>query len=181
MQMHTELLERAVAAGATSVISKAIHPSALATCLDEALNGHIVHCQANTGTPARAPQALPGEHSALTSRELGILQLVAAGGTNQQIAQELWITRQTVKFHVSNIYRKLGVNNRTEACHYAHTNVMLHTPPDQATPEPARPDAVTVAPVALPISTHKRARPAGRTAQSKPRAAPGRLQEVPQT
>ena len=115
-------------------ISKAIHPSALATCLDEALKGHIVHSQANTRTKTQTPQALPGEHSTLTSRELGILQLVAAGGTNQRDRTRTVDHTQTVKFHVSNIFRKLGVNNRTEACHYAHTNGMLHTPPDQATP-----------------------------------------------
>ena len=52
---------------------------------------------------------------------------MASGATNSVIARQLWITQQTVKFHLSNIYRKLGVANRTEACHYAHVNGIAST------------------------------------------------------
>jgi DNA-binding CsgD family transcriptional regulator len=58
-------------------------------------------------------------HSPLTTRELETLRWVAQGRTNAWIARKLWVTEQTVKFHLSNIYRKLGVANRTEASHYA--------------------------------------------------------------
>ena len=51
----------------------------------------------------------------LSSRELEILQLVAAGQTNREIAQRSWVTETTVKFHLTRIYRKLGVKNRTAA------------------------------------------------------------------
>ena len=60
------------------------------------------------------------EDCPLTDRELEILRLVAEGHTNGRIARELWVTEQTVKFHLSNTYRKLGVANRTEASRYAH-------------------------------------------------------------
>ena len=56
-----------------------------------------------------------------------MLQLVAAGSTNGEIAQKLWVTEQTVKFHLSNVYRKLEVGNRTEASHYAHVNGLIGT------------------------------------------------------
>ena len=56
----------------------------------------------------------------LTERELEILQHVAEGLSNSQIGKQLWVTEQTVKFHLSNIYRKLGVGNRTEATRYAY-------------------------------------------------------------
>ncbi len=125
IRMAADCLERAFEAGACSAISKAIHPGALATFLDEALKGHIVHAPACIASHGEAPDALAAEHLSLTSRELGILQLVAAGATNREIAQQLWITCQTVKFHLSNIYRKLGVSNRTGACHYAHVNGVL--------------------------------------------------------
>ena len=42
------------------------------------------------------------------------------GLSNEAIAKELWITKQTVKFHLRNIYRKLEVSNRTEAVRYAY-------------------------------------------------------------
>ena len=51
----------------------------------------------------------------LTSRELEVLSLLAEGLANKQIAYELEISEHTVKFHISSIYTKLGVTNRTEA------------------------------------------------------------------
>jgi DNA-binding NarL/FixJ family response regulator len=51
----------------------------------------------------------------LTTRELEVLELLAEGMANKQIAYELEISEHTVKFHVSSIYTKLGVTNRTEA------------------------------------------------------------------
>jgi DNA-binding NarL/FixJ family response regulator len=52
---------------------------------------------------------------ALTQRELEIVSLAARGYTNAQIAQRLWVTRWTVKYHLANAYKKLGVSNRTQA------------------------------------------------------------------
>jgi DNA-binding NarL/FixJ family response regulator len=63
----------------------------------------------------------------LTARELEILRWVAEGHTNARIARKLWVTEQTVKFHLSNIYRKLGVQNRTEASRYALVNDLFGT------------------------------------------------------
>jgi DNA-binding CsgD family transcriptional regulator len=61
----------------------------------------------------------------LTRRELEILRLVAEGHSNAQVARMLWVTEQTVKFHLSNIYRKLDVANRTEASRWAQRNGLL--------------------------------------------------------
>jgi LuxR family maltose regulon positive regulatory protein len=51
----------------------------------------------------------------LSERELEVLALLAAGKTNQQIAKELFVSLGTVKSHINNIYRKLGVRSRTQA------------------------------------------------------------------
>jgi DNA-binding NarL/FixJ family response regulator len=51
----------------------------------------------------------------LTARESEVLQLLAQGLANKQIALALGISEHTVKFHISSIYAKLGVTNRTEA------------------------------------------------------------------
>jgi DNA-binding CsgD family transcriptional regulator len=79
---------------------------------------------APTPTPAGAPVRVerPG---GLTRRELEILRLVAEGHSNAQLARMLWVTEQTVKFHLSNIYRKLDVANRTEASRWAQRNGLL--------------------------------------------------------
>ena len=52
---------------------------------------------------------------AVSEREVEILELVAQGLTNGEIARRLWVTETTVKFHLSRVYRKLGVSNRTSA------------------------------------------------------------------
>ena len=58
----------------------------------------------------------------LTERETVILEALARGLPNEQIGKELWIAEQTVKFHLTNIYRKLGVSNRAGAVRYALEN-----------------------------------------------------------
>jgi DNA-binding NarL/FixJ family response regulator len=55
----------------------------------------------------------------LTQREIDVLRAAAAGFSNAEIGQRLAITGQTVKFHLANVFRKLGVANRTEATRYA--------------------------------------------------------------
>ena len=57
--------------------------------------------------------------SDLTPREIEVLALAAEGLSNSEIGRNLFVTEQTVKFHLGNIYRKLGVGNRTEAAHIA--------------------------------------------------------------
>jgi DNA-binding NarL/FixJ family response regulator len=68
---------------------------------------------------------LSGDEPELTRREVQILRLVAEGHSNAQVARILWVTQQTVKFHLSNIYRKLGVANRTEASRWAQLHGLL--------------------------------------------------------
>jgi DNA-binding CsgD family transcriptional regulator len=50
---------------------------------------------------------------------------VAEGHSNAALARKLWVTEQTVKFHLSNVYRKLDVTNRTEASRWAQLNGLL--------------------------------------------------------
>jgi len=55
----------------------------------------------------------------LTVREAEVLAHAARGRSNSEIGKVLFVTEQTVKFHLGNIYRKMGVGNRTEAAHEA--------------------------------------------------------------
>jgi DNA-binding NarL/FixJ family response regulator len=66
----------------------------------------------------------------LTPRELEVLQALASGAPNSKIAEQLFITEQTVKNHVSNIFKKLGVDTRVEAVLYALKHG-LASPDDQ--------------------------------------------------
>jgi DNA-binding NarL/FixJ family response regulator len=110
-------IDQAFEAGAQTVLSKTVHPVALGTLLRESVRGNVIH----RPRPVRAPDAA----CPLTPRELQILSLATQGHTNGKIARQLWITEQTVKFHLSNTYRKLGVTNRTEATRYACVNALV--------------------------------------------------------
>jgi DNA-binding NarL/FixJ family response regulator len=130
MSMEPAWLGAIFNAGAAGAISKATHPSALATLVRETADGNLLHVYKSAVPPSEARSSkAPPEKSSLTSRELEVLQLVAAGSTNGEIAQQLWVTEQTVKFHLSNVYRKLNVGNRTEASRYAHLNGLVVVQP----------------------------------------------------
>ncbi len=126
LAMDSPWLDDIFDAGAIGAISKATHPSALTTLVRETVNGHVVHAskRPSRGRGARV-RAVAMEGFSLTPRELEVLQLVASGSSNGEIAQTLWVTEQTVKFHLSNVYKKLDVGNRTEASHYAHVNGLV--------------------------------------------------------
>jgi DNA-binding NarL/FixJ family response regulator len=121
-------VEQAFEAGATALISKTTHPSALVTLVREVLNGHIfVPCSGAAGTAAREARTIGPPDAPLTAREAEILKLVAAGSTNGEVARVLWVTEQTVKFHLRNIYRKLHVANRTQASRFVYANRLVET------------------------------------------------------
>jgi DNA-binding NarL/FixJ family response regulator len=121
--MDPEHLAQATEAGADAALSRSIHPTSLGTLVREIAHGRIYHAF----TRVAAETAEAPESYGLTPREVEILRLVAAGASNGRIARELWVTEQTVKFHLSNTYRKLGVANRTQASHYAHTCGLVTT------------------------------------------------------
>jgi DNA-binding NarL/FixJ family response regulator len=139
-RMAPEWLDEAFTAGACGAISKLIDPRVLGTVVRETVNGNVVHLCARN----RREQSAPSD-SLLTAREQEILGLAAGGATNGEIARRLWVTEQTVKFHLSNLYRKLGVANRTEASHYAHLHGLVEDPAapatDSGSAEPSRASA----------------------------------------
>jgi DNA-binding NarL/FixJ family response regulator len=115
--MDATALDTAFAAGADAVLSRHLHPLALGTLMRETVRGTVVH---------RHNRAQPTDGDCpLTAREAEVLGLAAQGFTNGRIAGQLWITEQTVKFHLSKCYRKLGVANRTEASRYAYVNALV--------------------------------------------------------
>ena len=67
----------------------------------------------------------PANPDGLTKREVKVLNLIADGKTNQEIADDLYISPHTVIRHVSNIFGKIGSSNRAEATTYAHRNDLI--------------------------------------------------------
>jgi DNA-binding NarL/FixJ family response regulator len=108
-----EEIASALKRGARAYILKTVNPLDLAAALRQAVEETVY------SAPPRVDVAKADEQSDLTDRERMILAAVTRGLPNKAISKELWVTEQTVKFHLSNIYRKLGVANRTEAARFA--------------------------------------------------------------
>ena len=112
-----EQIETARRAGARGYVVKTVEPVDLANVLRTALSGTsftVWGADAERG-PAPAMGA-----TALSERETAVLEAVARGLSNREIGRQLWISEQTVKFHLRNVYRKLGISSRTEAARYAY-------------------------------------------------------------
>jgi DNA-binding NarL/FixJ family response regulator len=122
-KMDAGQLADAAAAGVDAAIAKTASPASVGMLVREVAAGNVFHF-APTAPPATDEFDAAG---ILTCRELEILRHVAAGLSNGRIATELWVTEQTVKFHLSNVYRKLGLTNRTEAAHYAYLHGLIDT------------------------------------------------------
>ncbi len=126
----------ALTAGATAYVVKTAHREDLAAAVRQAFEQSLYFASAAT-TPTSVPV---GDEIPLTRREVEILRLVADGRSNAQLARTLWVTEQTVKFHLSNVYRKLGVANRTEASRWAQLHGLValeQAPPESAAAEPS--------------------------------------------
>lgn len=116
----------ALRAGARGYISKEVDPAALATAVRAVAAGHVVLgpqvsdalvAQAASGAGGTGPGAQQGPQ--LTAREREVLELIAAGKSNREIAKALMLAEKTVKTHVSNVLMKLGVADRTQAALWA--------------------------------------------------------------
>jgi DNA-binding NarL/FixJ family response regulator len=110
--------------GASAYIVKSISPIDLPSALRQAMEGTVYSA---IGLPDRDS---PARAAGLTERETSILAALARGLSNEAIGKELWVAEQTVKFHLTNIYRKLGVSNRTEAARLAYQQGLVESPID---------------------------------------------------
>jgi DNA-binding NarL/FixJ family response regulator len=120
-----EQIDRAFSAGAVAYVTKTVQPEDLASAVRHAFEHSVFFPGRRSAVKGETPALPSAEAGSLTRRELEILGLVAEGYTNAQLARMLWVTEQTVKFHLSNIYRKLGVANRTEASRWAQLHGLL--------------------------------------------------------
>jgi len=112
-------LQAAEQAGADGFILKTVGASELVEAL-AVQDGHFV--------VAGFPEQEQGAEQ-LTARERVVLQAVGDGLTNRQICVELWITEETVKFHLKNLYRKVGATSRAELAKRARDRKLVWSGP----------------------------------------------------
>ncbi|OQM47145.1 DNA-binding response regulator [Anoxybacillus sp. UARK-01] len=117
----------ALEAGAASYMLKTSKASEIANAIRSTFHGQSVLEPEVAGKMMKKMRQketlLP--HEELTNREMEILLLIAQGKSNQEIAEELFISLKTVKVHVSSILAKLGVQDRTQAVIYAFKHSLV--------------------------------------------------------
>ena len=112
-----EQIEAARRGGARGYVVKTVEPVDLAKVLRTALSSTSFTVW---GADAAQASDRPSGATVLSERETAVLDAVARGLSNREIGRQLWISEQTVKFHLRNVYRKLGISSRTEAARYAY-------------------------------------------------------------
>jgi len=110
-------IRRVLEAGAAAYILKTLSEADVRCVIRQAFERTIY-----LFSPPRHRPAGSRPEQTLTERELEILGLVAAGRSNGEVARMLWVSEATVKLHLSHIYGKLGVANRTAAAAWAHAH-----------------------------------------------------------
>jgi DNA-binding NarL/FixJ family response regulator len=120
-------IQAALRRGAAGFLRKNINPAEIPAALRNAIDGNAYFAIEGSETAEEHVARTAG----LTDRELTILKALGRGLSNKQISQEHWVTEQTVKFHLSNVYRKLDVSNRAEAVRYAVQSGLVTNEPGQ--------------------------------------------------
>jgi DNA-binding NarL/FixJ family response regulator len=125
-----QVIESAFRRGARAYILKSVNPFDLPATIRQIVDESVIHRALAAPDGSASPKRVTG----LSEKEMAVLAELANGYTNKQIAARLWLSEQTVKFHLRNIYRKLGIKSRTEALRYAYE----HDLASSSTPSPER-------------------------------------------
>ena len=125
-----QVIEAAFRRGARAYILKSVNPFDLPATIRQIVDESVIHRALAAPDGSASPKRVTG----LSEKETAVLAELANGYTNKQIAARLWLSEQTVKFHLRNIYRKLGIKSRTEALRYAYE----HDLASSSTPGPER-------------------------------------------
>jgi DNA-binding NarL/FixJ family response regulator len=128
---ETERVQQALAAGAVGYLLKDCDPHELMSGVRAAAQGfapidpRVTRALLPTAQHAAPPPTPTPPPEVLSGREAEVLALVAKGLANKQVARTLGISEHTVKVHLNNVYRRIGVNDRTSAALWARD----HLPP----------------------------------------------------
>jgi NarL family two-component system response regulator LiaR len=122
---EADLVRGVLQAGAVGYLLKGVSSDDLATAIRAAVEGMPTLSPEATQILIEETRRPARTYFEMTDRELEILALIADGLNNREIADQLYVSRSTVKTHVSNILTKLGVSSRTEAVAYAIENNLI--------------------------------------------------------
>jgi NarL family two-component system response regulator LiaR len=121
------MVQGALQAGAVGYLQKNVTVAELASAIRAAHAGRMTLSSEAAHVLAHSVTQPPVPANELTARERDVLSLMADGLNNQEIAQQLVLSLGTVKFHVSNVYQKLGVDSRVAAVTLALERKLVNT------------------------------------------------------
>jgi DNA-binding NarL/FixJ family response regulator len=119
-----DAVQAAFRRGAHAFISKAVDPRDIVPAVRQTVQRTVFHPPPEDADDRDSVEGL-------TSRQLSVLKMVAAGHSNRVISQRLHLSEHTVKFHLGNIFRTLGISNRTEAARWANKHGLVTELPDE--------------------------------------------------
>jgi DNA-binding NarL/FixJ family response regulator len=137
-----EVAATALRQGAVAYLGKRVEPASLAATIRKITEGTL-EMQTFGLTETRAARS--ARDAGLSVREAEILRQVASGRSTREIARELWLSQQTVKYHLTHVYKKLGVKGRAEAARYAFEHGLTTAPDEPLTSRRGRIDPRTAA------------------------------------
>lgn len=123
-EVATDVMRR----GAAAYVPKFVRPSDLASLVRQVVGGVVLIGGGKLAGALAGPEPTSPPAKAaygLTDREMDVLGLVAQGKSNADIARALFVTTKTVKYHLTGIFSKLGVRNRTEAATFALSHGLI--------------------------------------------------------
>ncbi len=133
---HADTVRRALDHGAAAFLSKSSNITALQSCIEAVMAGEQgLHPGLEASSSGASLQALDVADalSTLTPQQFRVASMLVEGLLNKQIAYELNVKEATVKAHMTEIFRKLGVNSRTQAV-LALASLSVDTPEELSTP-----------------------------------------------
>jgi two-component system, NarL family, response regulator LiaR len=120
--LRTDLIQRALAEGASGYLSKVLTGPAIVDALERIMAGETVILTGDHETSVGGAGDWPGRAVGLSPREAEVVALIARGPTTEEIAQRAYISLNTIKSYIRTAYRKIGVQRRTQAVHWALTH-----------------------------------------------------------
>jgi two-component system, NarL family, response regulator LiaR len=120
--LNVELIEQALASGASGYLSKVLTGPAIVEALERIMSGEVVVLAGDFETSVDGAGDWPGREAGLSPREAEVIALITQGLSNQQIADRVFVSINTVKTYIRSAYRKIGVASRTQALVWAIDN-----------------------------------------------------------
>jgi two-component system, NarL family, response regulator LiaR len=114
-RVESSALDLTASGAVDALLAKTDSAASIVAALRQLLGGHPIQRGASTPVPADAASpAQPRPAGDISDRQRDVLRLVASGRSNAEIAAELFISVNTVKFHLRCVYRELGISNRVQ-------------------------------------------------------------------